>query len=515
MSRATASMAAGTLLSRVTGFARVAALGYALGIHGVADAYNLANTTPNIVYDLVLGGVIAATLVPVFVERLARQSRREAWRGISAVLSLAVVLLVAATIAFVALAPWVIRLYTLARHGAVVADQRAEATFLLRLFAPQILLYGLISLTTALLNARRRFATPMFVPIANNLVVIGILLGLHSAVSQPSLAGIRHDTPYLLALGAGTTVGVLAQALALVPSLLRSGVRIRWRWEPGHEAVRTIVRLSGWTFGFVAANQAALFVVLALAAHGPPGDVSAYTYGFTFMQLPFGIVAVSIMSGIQPEMAERWATGDRSGFRRHVAAGLRATLSAVIPAAVGYIVLARPIVTLVLGHGASAGQVLPTARVLTYLSLGLPGYCAYLFLMRAYQAMQDTRSAFYLYLVENGLNVVLALALFGPLGVRGLALSLSVAYTAAAVAAAVHLRGKAGGMDAALLLRPVARSLGASVIMGAVAAVAAALVGSDHGLGLLLRVAVAVASGVTVFVVGVGLAAELAARRRA
>jgi putative peptidoglycan lipid II flippase len=514
VSRDTALMAVGTALSRLTGFGRLFAIAYALGTAAVADSYNLANQTPNIVFDFVLGGVLSATLIPVFVDRLATRARREAWAAISSVVTLAAVILVVITVAFVLLAPLIIDLYTIGSHVKGIVDERVVATYLLRLFAPQVALYGFIVVATALLNTRRSFAAPMFVPVLNNLVVICMLLGLSTAISHPTVQGIRDDQAYLLVLGLGTTLGVLVQALALAPSLLRAGVRVRWRWDPRHEAVTTILRLSGWTFGFVVANQVALFVMLALASH-TTGGLSAWTYAYMFFQLPNGIIAVSIMVGIQPEMAERWSLGDHEGFSHHVASGLRATIATLVPAAVGYIVLAKPLVALVLGHGAAQrGGILLTAQVLTMFALGLPGFSVYLFLMRAFQSMQDTRSAFYLYLLENGLNVALGFALFSAMGVKGLALSLSIAYTASSFAALVHLRRRTGHLHGRSVLVVLLRSVVLSAVMGAVVTVLVALVGSDHGAGALVRVVVGVVSGVSIFFVGAAVAAELAHRRR-
>ncbi len=201
--------------------------------------------------------------------------------------------------------------------------------------------------------------------------------------------------------------------------------------------MRTITRLAGWTFGWVVANQVALVVVLALADGAKiPGAVSSYTYAYTFFLLPYGVVAVSVMTAVTPSLSARWATDDLPGFRHRMAFGLRGILAIIIPSAVGMVILAHPLIDLVLAHGAeTAADADSTGATLAMFALGLPGFCTFLYMVRVFQSMQDTRTAFRLYLVENGLNIILALALVGPLGVRGLALSLSVAYTAAALLA--------------------------------------------------------------------------------
>ena len=339
---ATLGMAVGTTLSRITGLGRTVALAVALGGGGFADGYNLANNTPNMVVDLVLTGVLSATFVPVFVDHLSTRRGKEAWEAISAVVTVTIVVLVAATIAFFFLTPEIIHLYTVTNHNADVQQQQHEAIFLLRWFVPQLACYGLIALFAALLNARGKFAAPMFVPIANNLVVIGVLLWFHALVPHPSLASLDAHHTGLVLLGIGTTLGVVVQAVLLVPSLARADLHIRFLWNPVHEAMRTITRLAGWTFGWVVANQIALFVMLALAdGTSTPGGVSAWTYAYMFFQLPYGIVAVSVMTAVTPSLSARWARHDVAAFRHRMTYGLRATLAIIIPSAVGMLLLAR------------------------------------------------------------------------------------------------------------------------------------------------------------------------------
>jgi putative peptidoglycan lipid II flippase len=496
---ATAGMAIGTALSRVTGLARVVAQTAALGGSGFADAYNLANTTPNIVTDIVIGGVLSATFVPVFVDHLATRRGKEAWQAISAVVTVTVVILVVATAVFLVLAPDIVRLYTVSNHSPDVAEQQRVATYLLRWFVPQLTCYGLIALFTALLNARSKFAVPMFVPVANNLVVIGVLAWFHAMVPHPTLASIDAHHRGLLLLAVGTTLGVLVQTVLLIPSLLRARLHLQFRFQPGHEAVRTITRLAGWTFGWVVANQVALFVILALA-DPVNGAVSAYTYAYQFFLLPYGIVAVSIMTAVAPSLAARWARRDSTAFRRRMTFGLRGILAIVIPSAVGLLVLAHPLIDLVLEHGAeSASASDATGSALAMLALGLPGFCTFLYMVRVLQSMQDTKTAFRLYLVENALNVVLAVALVGPLGVRGLALSLSVAYTVAAVLAVAVLQRRVGGLGPEDLA-PLRRVAAASGVMGLATVLAVNVSGSSSTGGLLLRLAFAVVVGVAVYV---------------
>ena len=505
LSRNTAVMAAGTLLSRITGFGRVFALAYALGFTRLGDAYNLANTTPNILYDLVLGGVLSATLVPVFVTHVEDDSEGDPWRAISAVVTAAVVVLAALSALFALLAPFIIRVYTALNNTGSAGPQRAVATTLLRYFAPQVFLLGAIALTAAVLNARRNFANPAFSPVVNNLVTIAVLLLTPHIAHSLALGDIRHDTRALAFLGLGTTAGYLAQTLYQLPALRRSGAHLRWVWDLREPAVRKVARLSTWTFGSVITNQVALFVVLVLAAK-VDGGVSAYSAAFLFFQLPYGILTVSVMRALQPDLAASWSAGAPARFGSQLAGGLRLAAALIIPAAIGYAVLARPIIELVLEHGRlSHGAALSTGDTLALFALGLPGFSLYLLLIASFQAMQDTRTMFFLYTVENGVNVVLALALFPLLHVPGLALAYSVAYVLAAAAAMVVLLRRVGSLRAEGLGSTVVRVVAASVVMGAVVFVVSRAIGTATRPRLVFDAGASVILGATVYLLSARL----------
>jgi putative peptidoglycan lipid II flippase len=506
-------MAVGTTLSRLTGVIRVFAIAFALGSFALADSYNLANTIPNIVHDIVLGGIVSATFIPVFVERLATRTDEEAWEAISAVTSVTLVVIAVATILFYALTPAIIDTVTALNNAPNAAQTRHVATDLLVLFVPQLACYGLISLSTALLNARHSFAAPMFAPIANNVVLIVVLITFRIVVRQPTLAGVAAHRGQLLLLGLGTTLGVVAQAWIMIPSLRRAGLRLKWKLDFRHEAVRTILSLSSWTFGLVVANQVALFVVLAMSQKVGHGAVSAYTYAYTFFQLPYGVVAVSIMAATAPMLTSLWSAGNLEGFRRRMALSLRSMLAMIVPAAAGLVVLARPIAALFLAHGAtSVPATVPTGTALAMLALGLPGFCVFLYAIRVLQSIQDLPSAFALYVLENAINIVLAVSLSGPLGVRGIALSISVAYTLAAVPAMLRVRQRVHGLGAQFILRPLGRVVVSCVPLVVAAALASNVIASERTLALLLRVVLGVGAGALAYFVCAGALAAVAAR---
>lgn len=495
-------MAAGTLLSRATGLLRVLALLYAIGGGSLAGAYNLANTVPNIIYDLVAGGVLSATLIPVFVAELQNRDSEEAWDGLSAVVSMATVLLAVASVVLLVLAPYVMTAYTAAAPASYHAGEQAVSTTLLRYFAPQVFLYGLITMVTAVLNARGRFAAPMFVPIVNNLVVIVVLLVAGTMVRTGDVNAVVHHRGLLELLGVGTTAGVAVQAVALLPALRGTGARLRWRWNLTHPAVRSVLRLSSWTLGIVLTNQLALFVVLLLA-NSQSNGASAYTYAYTFFQMPYAVIAVSILTARQPGWATAWSAGQPAALRRQVASALRSLFALIVPTTVVVAVVAEPLIRVLGQHGATTvAQATATGDVLAVLTLGLPGFCTYLLYIRAYQAMQDTRTAFLLYCLENGLNVVLAAALFRPWGVEGVAASVSVAYTVAAVVAGASLRRRLASPERQIGRTPAfaaRRSLVLSLPAGALAWLAEHAVGGATLLGALEQLLVALAVAAAAF----------------
>ncbi|MBV9412609.1 MAG: murein biosynthesis integral membrane protein MurJ [Acidimicrobiia bacterium] len=502
LSRATAGMAVATFFSRLTGFGRVVALAYALGFTRFTDSYNLANTTPNIIYDLVLGGILASFIVPVFVEHLTTRDEDGAWEAISVVVTTALLLLVGVTLLFVVIAPAVIHLYSFRLHGQTGRDQQAVATALLRMFAPQILFYGMTALVAAVLNARRKFVLPMATPILNNLIVIGVLLlipHMANSLELKSLHDVRNDTGLLLFLGLGTTLGVAVQAFALIPALRRAAPELRFRWNIHHPVLRQVLRLSGWTFGYVISNQVAFWIALVLA-NGTAGGVSAYSAAYIFFQLPYGILAVSILTALTPDLAERWSRHDLAGFRQRLGTGIRTGALVLLPAAVGYVLLARPLVTLLLEHGRfTQSNAALTADVLFWFALGLPAFSLFLLFVRGYTSMQDTRTPFLVNLAENGALVVLALVLYPAMGVPGLALAFTLSYVLAAALAGWDLRRRTGGIADDGTASAVVRVAIAAAVMAAAVAIVSIGINDERGLVLAARVLASVAVGVITF----------------
>ena len=501
--RSTALMATGTLLSRITGLLRVTVLVATLGVgeSRLADVYNVANTTPNIIYELVLGGILSSIFVPVFVEVRNTRGQRQAWHVARATMTIAIVGLgLLAGIAMLA-APWIIRLYV---HSGSPAE-RAEAVELggqlLAMFMPQIVFYGVGAVMTGLLNAHRRFGVPMFAPILNNLVVIAVGLTFHALVGQQVPQVGEVTTGQKLLLGLGTTAGVAAMTLVQWPFLRRIGFRFHFVWNWRDKAIRKMATLSAYTVGYVVTNQLGYLLVPVLA-YGVQGGYTAYSTAFIFFQLPHGVVAVSVMTALLPPLSEQAVAADWPAFRATLARGIRLTAAVLLPAALGYLALAGPIVRLLLEHGVvteeSTSLLVP---VLMVFVLGLVPFSTFQLVLRAFYALQDTRTTFRVNLVSVGVNVVVDLLLFNLLPVRwkipGLAFGHVSSYTVGSALLLYLLSRRIGGLEGFHIMAAVGRMLVAGLVMlGAtllvVRAVAAAI---DPGLA---RDLITVVAGVVV-----------------
>jgi putative peptidoglycan lipid II flippase len=511
------SMASGTMVSRLTGLLRVLVLAWVLGFTPIADSFNLANTVPNMLFDLVLGGIAGATFIPVFVERLALDGERRAWKSISSVVTGALIVLVVASLVAWFCAPWIIDGFTAFRHSSstestsLLLQQRAVATELLRWFSPQIFFYGLIGVATALLNIRHRFGIGAWVPVANNIVCIAVLIWFHLVDPSPMIAALNGSRD-LLWLGVGTSLGVAIQFLCLVPSLIRSNLwRLTFRLNLRDPALKAVSRLGSWTLLVVVLNQLSLFVVLAFAfGLGGDGPVSAYTYGWSFMQMPYAVVVVSVLGVLTPQLAGLSTSADYAGLGERLRFGLRQSLVIIIPCTLVLLVLAQPIVAILLHH-LNARHTLIAGTVLAVLAAGLPGFTVFQLCVRGLQTMQRAREVFYLYALQNVATIALCVAI-GRHSLAGLTASVSIAYTGAALVALGALARHQVHIASEIWSRHVRRSFWASLGAALVMALAYAVPTWTRGAGLVARFSFSVLLGVLAYAVAVMIQQRFVAR---
>ena len=473
LGRSTRAMALGTVASRGTGFVRTAAIAAILGVHTVGAAYNVANTAPNIVFDLLLGGILTSVIVPLLVQ--AAQHDPDGGEAYAErLLSLVVVGLLLASVALVVLAPQVVGLYL---HDAPAGERRL-AVVLARYFLPQILFYGAGAVMGAILNARDRFAAPMWAPVLNNLVVIATC-GLFLAL--PGTNGLTRESispTQELVLGLGTTLGIVAQTIALMPSLRAAGFRFRLRLDLRGVGLRTIARLGRWVLLYVVANQVAYVLVVNLANHARLNQTgrgyAAYVNAYVLWQLPHAVVAVSVITALLPRMSRAAADGRTEDLRAALNRGLRLTASVLVPAAAGFLVLGPELATVVFGHlNTSAGDARFIGEVLAVFALGLVPFSAYQLQLRAFYALQDTRTPTLINLGVNitliAVDVPLYLVLPDHLKVLGLAAGHACSFGMGLLLCSRVLSRRIGGLDGRDVVRTAVRCLAACLLPAAAA----------------------------------------------
>ncbi|GAA4064497.1 hypothetical protein GCM10022233_43460 [Streptomyces shaanxiensis] len=475
--RGTAVMAAGSIVGRATGFARSAVVAAALGTIGpTADGYAVGNALPTIVYMLLLGGALNAVFVPELV-KAAKEHDDGGAAYTDRLVTVCVVALLAITATAVWAAPAIVDAYT-----DYTGEQAAMTTAFARYCLPQIFFLGLFTLLGQVLNARGRFGAMMWAPVLNNLVVMTVF-GLYLALAMGG--GDTLTATETAVLGWGTTAGIAAQALALVPALRAARFRWRPRFDWRGSGLTRPLRAAGWLVLLVLANQAAYWVTTRLATtaglDGGPG-YGAYNNAYALWVVPHGIITVSVVTALLPRMSAAAADGDTAALRRDVSHALRVSAAAVVPAACALSALAQPVMALVFGYGrTSAADTAAMAGILMAFAPGLVALSGQYVLSRTFYALSDTRTPFLLNLVIVALNAGLSLAAAHLLPARWAVTGMAAAYSLALcagwavtarvlsrrLAVARPLRSSAAGAHARLLLAAVpATALGHLAVLG-------------------------------------------------
>ncbi|MCF1593343.1 murein biosynthesis integral membrane protein MurJ [Streptomyces muensis] len=425
--RGSAVMAAGSVVGRATGFARSAVVAAAIGTIGpVPDGYAVGNALPTIVYMLLLGGALNAVFVPELV-KAAKEHDDGGAAYTDRLVTVCVTALLAITAAAVWAAPAIIGVYT-----DYTGEQAAMTTAFARYCLPQIFFLGLFTLLGQVLNARGRFGAMMWAPVLNNLVVM-VVFGLYLALSLGG--GDTLTATETAVLGWGTTAGIAAQALALVPALRAARFRWRPRFDWRGSGLTRPLRAAGWLVLLVLANQAAYWVTTRLATtaglDGGPG-YGAYNNAYALWVVPHGIITVSVVTALMPRMSAAAADGDTAAVRRDVSHALRVCAAAVVPAACAMFALAGPVMALVFGHGrTSAADTAAMAGILMAFAPGLIALSGQYVLSRAFYALSDTRTPFLLNLVIVTLNAGLSLTAAQLLPARWAVTGMAAGYSLA------------------------------------------------------------------------------------
>lgn len=483
------AMAVGTVASRGTGFLRSLALVYVLGVKLVPAAYNAANTLPNMVYELLLGGILTSVFVPLIV-KAQRQDADGGEAFTQRLLTLTVVVLGIATAIAVLAAPLLVGLQGFGVHDP---PQHDLAVALARLLLPEILFYGIGAALAAVLNTRGQFAAPMWAPVVNNVVVLGTCAAFLALPGSDPLTPASITTAQVLVIGIGTTLGIVAQAAALWPALRRVGFRWRWRLDVRHARLREAAGLAGWMLAYVAVSQVGVIVIqrLAVLVEGAHPQVAGYTVFVNaqlLFMLPHGIVAVSIITALLPRMSRAAVDGRPRDVARDLSLGTRLSSVILLPVTAAFIALGPALGILLYSYGRSSlrdGRAI--GLTLAAGALGLLPFAVSQMQIFAFYALRDTRTPALVNIAVVAVKVAVDLVLYATLPpgnvIEGLMWGNTASYVVAVVVSGLLLSRKLGGLDTARVLRTVTRLSLAAGAGGVLAWAAGAGVRTEIGTG--------------------------------
>jgi putative peptidoglycan lipid II flippase len=479
LARSSAVMAVGTFGSRITGFLRTIAQSYALGFLGIAAAYNLSNTLPNAVYSLALGGILTSVIVPLIVNAAKRDGGRSGYD--QRIFTLITIALAGITLVAEAAAVPIVHLYAGTKISHAPATLHLAVIFAL-FFIPQIFFYGFSSLMGAILNSRNSFAAPMWTPIVNNVVVIGVL-GLYV-----TMAGLRKNPATISGhevalLGLGTTLGIVAQTAALVPALRRVG----FRWQPRtdfHRAeVAEIGRMAGWMFGYIATTQISLLVATKLATDANQMGITDYNYAWLLFQLPYAVVGISVITALLPRMSAHASERRYRLVRQDFSTGIRLAASIVVPCSLVLAVLGPSLAELFFAHGAtSVSQARYMGVVFAVFCLGLLPYMLFQLQLRVFYSLHDSKTPAIIGVVTMVVNIVANVIALDSLPasrvVAGLGVGFGLANLVGAVIAWSILSRRLHGLDGYLIGRSLVRMHAAAIPAALLAIIVVTLSGN-------------------------------------
>jgi putative peptidoglycan lipid II flippase len=467
---ATGVMAAGTLISRLTGFVRASLLAAAIGLALNAEVFNVANTIPNSLYILVAGGVFNTVLVPQLVRAIKNDpDGGDAYAN--RIITLGALVLAGVTAVLVLTAPLFLRLMVDGRFftDPALEPQRDALIAFARLCLPQIFFYGMFVLFGQILNARQRFGPMMWTPIANNLFSIAVIVMYLVVFSeQPATGG--YTTGQKLLLGLGSTLGIVLQTVLLIPYLKASGFRIRLRFDLRGTGLGHTLRLGMWMVGFVIVNQLAFYVMVHRATSGPAAitdgvsqssGFTVYANAFLFTQVPHSIVTVSLATATMTFVSGLAADGRLGDVAHEMASTLRLVLAVIVPFAVALVVFGPALATVLFSWGAAAGDTGPLGNTLIAFAPGMLLFSIHYVVLRGFYALEDTRTPFFIQCLIAAVNIALAITLTAVVDPQYVAPVLALAYGGSyAVGALVSLNVLAhrlGGLDRRGLLGFVGR----------------------------------------------------------
>ncbi len=475
--RSSAVMAVGTMASRITGFVRTIVLAAALGTQLLGDAYNTANTIPFIINDLLIQGLMASVIIPFLVKR--RKSDADGGRATEdRLFTAAVVLLFVVSAVAVASARWLLELYA----GGFTGQQMEVAVYLARFLLAQIFFVGLSGLISAMLNTRDRFGAPVWAPVLNNLVIISVGLAF-VWVALPGRTPENVSQGELTLLGLGTACGMAAQTVALVAALWRTGFRWRPRLDLRGSGLGEALRTAGWMFLYTVTTQVGFLITTNIATragsesvqegYGVGAGLTAYNYAYQLFQLPYAIIAVSLITVLLPRMSAQAHDGLWNEVRDGFSRTLRVSALVLVPLSLAMAVYAVQLSVVVFARGStSTADAHNIGIVLAVMSLGLVPFSIFQLMLRVFYAMSDTRTPAMISIANvavHGTLAVCAFLLLPPnLVVVGVAAGFMLSFVSGLIIAGTILSARLGGLDGRRILGTLVRlHLAAAPAVGA------------------------------------------------
>ena len=464
-------MSVATMLSRLTGFIRVWATAFALGAGISASAFSLANNIPNMIYELLVGGILSAVFIPSFLEVRARRGKDAAWQFASHTMNLGILALaLIALIGAVLPAPFI---WTQTfRLSADTAALRALSGFLFRFFAFQVVLYAFGAIVQGMLNAHRRFLWAALGPVFNNLVVIATMFWV---AAQVSAQGGALTTSTKIILGVGTTFGVFVMFAVMVPSLLKTGFRYHFQLGLHDKDVRRMLVLAVPAVVYTLTNLIAVSIQTA-SASGISGRGPAIMYfANTWMSLPYGILSVALTTALFTEMSTYATKHDLRNFKVSMASGLRSTALLMLPTSAVLFALSTQVISLFAAGRFLASDVPTVAHVLQFWSVPLVMRALMMFMIFSFYALKDTKTVALANLgataLQAGGYLLLTTGAFGwkGFGYVGIPIADGVFFVVLFCTLLFLMRRKVGAYDVRSFIVVFAKTALASVVGGALA----------------------------------------------
>lgn len=499
--KATGLMTVAVAFSRVTGYLRIFALAYALGVglrSTTPDAYNLANVMPNMFYELLAGAILASVLIPMFTKHLVSNEKVEAWGLVNTITNLALVVLGSIVILAIFFPAPFVYTQTFLAQGTAPID---EITFFFRVFAPQIVFYALAAIYSAILFSHKKFLVPTIAPVLNNIVVIFTVMVLYIPVSEsdPQLG--------LWILALGTTLGVVVMTMVLLPSVLKLGLKYRPVINLKHPSIAKFGALSLPVLGFVILNQIGLTALINIAVQFP-GGVSAYIYAMPLFQLTYAVLSYPISNALFPYLSEHAAKENMPAFREQVSLGVRTIGYLLIPATLLVFVLSTPLVRVLLEHGvfgSEAGATALTAAMLQGLALGIFSFSLWMFVTKGFYALHDTITPMWVTGVGTVVLVGLLFLFVAMFGVTGIGYAVAAQHLIASTLLLYMLRRKLGTIDGHAIFRSLTGQSIAAIAAGALAWIVSTgmvgLLGSDQLVYQVLEVTASIFTAIVTYLV--------------